>query len=145
MVRVLAFALAAFALGSFAGAGEKKDDKKDEKEKPAFTGTWTRESGGLDLKFEWVNKDTLKLSAFAEENGVIVTTKYTVKDGVVKAKVTDVEVKGEFKNKPPKGMEFTFKWKVKGDTATLDDFEAEGLEQAKAVLEGDYAKKKTKN
>lgn len=142
MFRALAFALAALALSNFVAADDKK---KDDKEKPALSGMWTRESGGLDLKFEFTGKDTLNMSAFAEDNGVIVTTKYTVKDGVLKAKVTDVEVKGEFKNKPAKGLEFTFKWKVKGDTATLDDFEAEGLEAAKAVLEGEYAKKKGKD
>ena len=137
MVRSFASALLAAAVcltGSFA------DDKKEEK-KPALTGTWTREANGLDLKFEFVNKDTLKMSAFAEDNGVIVTTKYTVKDGLVTAKVTDVEVKGEFKNKPPKGLEVKFKWKVTGETATLDDFEAENLEEAKPVIEGEYKKK----
>jgi hypothetical protein len=81
------------------------------------------------------------MSAFAEDNGVIVTSKYTVKDGLVTAKVTDVEVKGEFKNKPPKGLEVKFKWKVTGETATLDDFEAENLEEAKPILEGEYKKK----
>jgi hypothetical protein len=142
MVRAFAFALTAASMSMFAAADDKK---KDDKDKPALTGTWTRESNGLDLKLEFTGKDTLKMSAFAEDNGVIVTTKYSIKDGMVKAKVTDVEVKGEFKNKPPKGLEFTFKWKVKGDTATLDDFTAEGLEEAKPVLEGEYAKKKAKN
>jgi hypothetical protein len=144
MVRTFAFALATVSLCTLAAADEKKKDDK-EKNKPALAGTWTRESNGLDLKLEFTGKDTLKMSAFAEDNGVIVTTKYTVKDGLVKAKVTDVEVKGEFKNKPPKGLEFSFKWKVKGDTATLDDFTAEGLEEAKPVLEGEYTKKTAKN
>jgi hypothetical protein len=142
MVRTIAFALAAFA---FIGAALADDKKPQEKEKPGLTGTWARESNGLDLKIDFVNKDTVKMSAFAEDNGVIVTCKYSVTDGVVKAKVTDVEVKGDFKNKPPKGLELKFKWKVKGDTATLDDFEAEGLEEAKQVLEGEYTKKKAKN
>jgi hypothetical protein len=144
MVRSFALALAALTLSFSGGFTDDKKDEKDKKDKPAFAGTWTRESNGLDLKFEFIGKDMLKMSAMVEDNGVIVTTKYTVKDGVITAKVTDVEVKGEFKNKPPKDLEVKFKWKVKGDTATLDDFEAENLEQAKEVLEGEYAKKKEK-
>jgi len=134
------FAIACVAL-SFAGFTAAED-----KEKPAaLTGIWTREANGLDLKVEFAGKDVLKMTAMADENGVTVTSKYTVKDGVVKAKVTKVEVKGEFKSAPKEGLEFTFKWKVKGDTATLDDFEAEGLENAKPVVEGEYAKKKGKD
>ncbi len=140
MFRSLALTVAAFALSTAAA-----EDKKDDKGKPALTGIWVRESNGLDLKVEFTGKDALKMSAFAEENGAIVTCKYTVKDGVVKAKVTKVEVKGDFKSAPKEGLEFSFKWKVKGDTATLDDFEAEGLEAAKPVLEGEYAKKKGKD
>src|SRR3954451_23151735 len=57
----------------------------DDKDKPALSGTWTREANGLDLKFEFA-KDTFKVSAFAGENGVVATCKYTVeKDGTVKA------------------------------------------------------------
>ena len=141
MFRSLALAFTAFA---FAAAVTADDKKKDDKEKP-LSGAWVRESNGLDLKVEFTGKDALKMSAFGDDNGVTVTCKYTVKDGVVKAKVTKVEVKGDFKSAPKEGLEFTFKWKVKGDTAALDDFEAEGLEAAKPVLEGEYAKKKGKD
>ena len=114
----------------------------DDKDKPGLSGTWTREANGLDLKFVFA-KDTLKVSAFAGDNGVTVTCKYTVeKDGTVKATVTKVEEKGSFPSKPPEGLEFSFKWKVKGDTATLDDVKGKELEDAKAVLEGEYQKKK---
>lgn len=140
MFRSLAFLLTAFALGTVAA-----DDKKDDKEKPALAGIWVREASGHDLKIEFAGKDTVKISAFAEANGAIVTSKYAMKDGLVKAKVTKVEVKGEFKGAPKEGLEFSFKWKVKGDTATLDDFDAAGLEAAKPVLEGEYAKQKGKD
>lgn len=139
MIRTFALALTAFAMSGLALA----DDKKKE-EPPALTGTWLRESGGHDLKIEFTGKDSFKLSAFVEENGAIVTCKFALKDGVVKAKVTKVEVKGEFKAAPKEGAEFCFKWKVKGDTATLDDFDAPGLEAAKPVVEGDYAAAKKK-
>jgi hypothetical protein len=115
-------------------------------DKPAaLSGTWTRESGGLDLKIEFSGKDALKMSAFHDENGAIVTCKYTVKDGLVKAKVTKVEIKGDFKAAPKEGIDFTFKWKVKHDTGTLDDFTAGGMETAKPVIEGEYVKKKGKD
>ena len=139
MVRSLAFVLAAFSLAGPSPAEDKKD------EKPALSGMWTREAGGLELKVEFVGKDMVKMSAMADENGVTVTSKYEVKDGVVKAKVTKVEIKGQFNAAPKEGLDFTFKWKAKGDTATLDDFEGEGLENAKPVVEGEYTKKKGKD
>lgn len=111
-------------------------------DKAALSGTWAREANGLDLKFTF-EKDTFKVSAFSGADGVIVTCKYTVeKDGTVKAKMTKVEEKGSFPAKPPEGTEFSFKWKVKDNTATLDEFKGAGLEEAKTVLEGDYQKKK---
>ena len=74
---------------------------------------------------------------------MIVTCKYTVeKDGTVKASISKVEEKGNFASKPPQGLEFSFKWKVKGDTATLDDLKGKDLDEAKPILEGDYQKKK---
>src|SRR5262249_40219129 len=97
------------------GTGTRADDQKDPKKDDAPSGTWTREASGLDLKFEFTGKDTLKISVFGGENGAIITTKIEVKDGVVKGKITDVEEKGNFPGKPPKGLEFSFKWKVKGD------------------------------
>jgi hypothetical protein len=135
MTRSLALVSALFVFTGFTAA----DDKKDK----ALSGTWTREANGLDIKVEFVGKDTVKMSASADaDNGVTVTCKFKQTDGAVKAKVTKVEVKGDFKNAPKEGLEISFKWKVKGDTATLDDLEGEGLENAKPVVEGEYAKKK---
>lgn len=134
----VAFALAVLAPAGSAPADDKKDDKK-----PALSGTWTREANGLDLKIDFAGKDTFKISAFADQNGVIATCKYTAdKDGLVKAKVTKVEVKGDFQNKPAVGLELSFKWKAKGDIATLDDLTGDGLENAKPVVEGEYERKK---
>ncbi|MBX9579950.1 MAG: hypothetical protein K2X87_06540 [Gemmataceae bacterium] len=142
MVRLFAgslFAAAAVALS--APADDKKDEKKD---KPALSGTWTREAGGLDLKFEFAkDKEEVKVTALAGDNGAVVTCKYAVKDGRVTLTVKEVEEKGEFPQKPPVGFEMKFKWTVKGDTATLDDLE--GLDDAKPVLEGEYQKKKAKD
>jgi hypothetical protein len=115
------------------------DDKKEEK--PAVT-TWLRESSGVDLKLEF-GKDTLKGYVFTGENGFIATGKMKIdKDGVAKVTITEVEEKGSFPNKPKVGLEFSFKWKVKGDTAELSDLKGDGIEDAKAIVEGEYKKKK---
>jgi hypothetical protein len=115
----------------------------DDKDKPALSGTWTREANGLDLKFEFAKEMTFKVSASAGDNGVVVTCKYALdKDGTVKATITKVEEKGMFQSKPPEGLEFSFKWKVKGNTASLDDLKGKDLEEAKPILEGEYQKKK---
>jgi len=111
------------------------DDKK-----PVVS--WEKEANGVDLKLD-VGKDTLKINAFMGENGVIANCKLTVdKDSVVTAEVTDVEVKGTFPAAPPKGLKFTFKWKVDGDIATLSELMGKGIEEYKEVVEGDYKKKK---
>lgn len=130
-----------FALALSAALCAAADDKKEPKEKPAGT-VWEREASGIDLRLE-VGKDTLKIAVFSGENGAVVTSKYEAdKDGVVKAKVTDVVEKGNFPAKPKVGLEFSFKWKEKGDTAELSDLKGEGLDSAKPVLEGEYKKKK---
>ena len=137
MVRLFA---AGFALAMMLGT-VVADDKKDSKDKSAVV-SWERETNGIDLKLD-VAKDTLKIHVFAGENGAIVSCKMTAdKDGMVKAKITEVEEKGSFPAKPKIGTEFTFKWKVDGDKATLSEFTAEGLDEAKPIMEGEYSKKK---
>jgi hypothetical protein len=127
-----------FALALFIGP-VAADDNKDPKEKLV---AWERESNGFDLKFEF-GKDKLKLNVFNGENGVIVTCKTTIdKNGLVKATVTDIEEKGTFPQKPKKGLEFSFVWKIDGDKATLSDLMGEGVEDAKPIAEGEYKKKK---
>ena len=143
MFRPLAGVLA-LTLVVLSGGTSPADDKKDEKD-TALSGTWLREANGIDLKLEFGEKNTFKLSAFGGDNGVIVTCKYTIgKDGEVRAEITKVEEKGNFPAKPPVGLEFSFKWKVKGDTGTLDDLKGQMFEDAKPVVEGEYDRKKDK-
>jgi hypothetical protein len=135
MVRLLAGLFCMVALLGTVAA----QDKKDTKEKYV---SWERDANGLDLKLD-VGKETLKISASSGDNGVIATCKMIVdKSGKVMAKITKVEEKGNFPAKPKVGLEFSFKWKVNGDTATLSDLEGDEVQEAKAVLEGDYKKKK---
>jgi hypothetical protein len=119
------------------------EDKK-EKDKSDVT-TWTRETNGVDLTFEFT-KDTLKGTVLIGENGFVAKAKITVdKEGVVKAKITDVEEKGKFPGLPKVGLEFSFKWKVTGDKAELTDLKGDEVEEAKPIVEGEYKKKKAKD
>ena len=129
MVRLLAGALGVALLMSSASAQDKK------------TTTWEREANGIEIKFEF-GKDTLKVTAMQGDNGTVFDCKTTIKDGLVKATVTDSTEKGNFPPTPKKGFEFSFKWKEEGEKATVSEFKWEGLEEAKDIVEGEYKKKK---
>ena len=132
MVRILAGTLGLALLINSSAAQDQKDK----------TTSWVREANGIEMTFEF-GKDTLQVTAMQGDNGTVFTCKSTIdKDGVVKATVTESTEKGNFPPTPKKGFEFSFKWKVSGDTATLSDFKWEGLpEDAKGVVEGEYKKK----
>ena len=120
------------------------DDKKETID-PSRAGTWAREANGIELQIAFGPKNTLKLSVIAGDNGAIVSCKYTIgKEGEIKAEVIGVEEKGNFPSKPATGLEFSFKWKVKGDTGTLDDLKGPSLDEAKPIVEGEYDRKKEK-
>lgn len=130
----------AFALALIAGPGATAaQEKKDPKDKPPV---WERTADGIDLEIQ-VGKNMLTLTAARGDDSVKIICKTTTdKDGTIKATVTDVVEKGSFPAKPPKGFEFSLKWTVKDDTATLSDLKGEGLDDARGVLEGEYKKKK---
>jgi hypothetical protein len=133
----------AFAVALVAFAGPAAADDKAEK-KATLTGVWAREAGGLDLKFDFTDakKGTFKLTAVGGENGVVLTCKHTVMNGVVKAEVTAVDEKGTFPNKPPVGFEFGFKWAAKGDAAELSELTGENIDNVRPVVEGEYKRVK---
>ncbi len=119
------------------------DDKKDPaKEKPAaLSGKWAREVEGFDISFTF-KPDVLTVVVENGGNGITCKCKYTVdKDGKVKATITEIEEKGEFAAKPKKGLEMSFKFKIDGKKATLEDFDAENAEAAKPIMEGEYESK----
>jgi hypothetical protein len=68
------------------------------------------------------------------------------KDALVQAKVTGFEGKEDVQKKVqehlPVGREFSFRFTVKGDTATLADLKGEGIDAFKTHVEGDFEKKK---
>lgn len=133
MIRFLVGGFAIAFLLTTAAAQEKK-----QKDKPGAV--WKRDSTDIDLSFQF-GKNTLMLKAFNGENGAIVSCKTkTGKDGVITATVTKAVEKGTFPATPKVGFEFSFKWKVDGDKAVLSDLKGEGLDDAKAIIEGDYKK-----
>lgn len=118
------------------------NDNKDDKDKPALSGIWVRQGG--ELKIEFCDKDVLKIDPHG--NGeILIVCKYSVeKEGRIKVKIDELEgkeeVKEKVKDKVPLGLEFSFKWKVKDEKATLDDLKGEGdtIEMLKSHLEGEY-------
>src|SRR5215831_8094646 len=108
------------------------DDKKGDK--PALSGTWGKKDG--ELKVEFADKGVMKIAPHGDSAVIAIVCDYTVeKEGLVKAKVTGFEGKEEAKKhvaeKVPVGTEFSFRWKVKKDTAKLDDLKCGKLEQLK--------------
>src|SRR5262245_38457289 len=127
------------ALAGLAAADDKKGDE------PAVSGTWGMKGGELTVAF--ADKGVLKIAPHGDSAMIAIVCDYTVeKGGLVKAKVTGFEGKEEAKKhvaeKVPVGTEFSFQWKVKEDTAKLDDLKCEKAEQLKSHLEGEYDKKK---
>jgi hypothetical protein len=128
---------------ALAGTTASADDKKDNKDKPALSGTWARKES--ELKIEFADKDVMKILPHGNEL-IVITCKYTLeKEGRVEAKVSEIEGKEEAKKKVqelvPIGLKFTFKWKVTGDAAKLDDVKGDNVETLKSHLEGDFEKK----
>lgn len=116
------------------------EDKKEDKS--ALSGTWVMKGG--ELKIEFADKNVMKVFPHGGDVLVVVCECTVEKKGLVKAKITDFEGKNEeakakVKEKLPVGTEFSFEWKVKGDTARLDCQKAD--EHLKSHLEGDYQKK----
>jgi hypothetical protein len=118
------------------------DDKKDDK--PALSGSWVKKDG--ELKIEFTDKDVMKIAPHGNDEVFLVLCTYTVEKGEVKAKITGLEGKEEAKKKAqehlPVGFKFSFKWKVNGDTARLDDVKGDDVEILKSHMEGDFEQKK---
>ena len=126
----------ALALAVLAGGPVAAEDKKEKEKLTA----WVKEVGDLTLTFE-MGKETAKYTVASGANSCTITAKVTWEKDVVSSEFTDIEVKGDFPGAPKKGEKVSFKWVVKGDTATLSDFKADN-DGAKDVVEGEYKKKK---
>lgn len=143
-IRVGVAVLGLGILGLVSVASALPTDAAD-KDKPALTGTWERK--GAELKLEFRDADVLRVYPHGDKEQIVLVCKYTVdKAGVVKAKVTDVEGKEEFKEKVkarvPIGLEFSLKWTAKDGVAKLDDVKGENTDLLKGHMEGEYEEKK---
>ena len=119
------------------------DDKKSDK--PALSGTWGKKDG--ELKIEFPDKGVVKFVPHGDSTMLAIVCDYTVdKEGLVKVKVTAVEGKEEVTKKVqehlPVGYQFSFKWKVTGETARLENVMGEDVAMLKSHLEGDFEQKK---
>jgi RNA polymerase sigma factor (sigma-70 family) len=116
-------------------------DEKDEK--PALTGKWLKKDAEPILQFE---KDSFRFSPHGANEVIVLICEYTRDNDVVKAKVTGYEGKEQAKKmimeKLPVGTEFSFKWTVKKDAATLAEVKGEKAEVFKSHFEGNYEVKK---
>jgi hypothetical protein len=111
-------------------------------EKPALAGSWQK-SGG-EMRLDFADKDTLKISPHNKDELILLVCKYTVdKDGVVKVKISELRgtAKDMVQAQFPAGAEFSFKWQAKGDSAELDDLKGKDVDGLKSHLEGKYEKK----
>lgn len=154
MSRLLAALVAVVLVSGWAFAEDKKpvekkaDEKKaDEKKAEAPAGVWTKKTDeGLTLQLDFSKKDTLVVTNSIEDKKLIISCKLVAdKDGKWKATATNVENKNDFPVTVSDKFEMTFKLKVEKDKVTISDFGAnEHEEQAKGVVEGDYAKKEDK-
>jgi hypothetical protein len=128
------------ALASLAAmADEKKNDK------PALSGTWGKKDG--ELRIEFADKGVMKVVPHSDSAVLTIVCDYTIeKEELVKAKVTALEGKEEATKKVqehlPVGFQFTFKWKVNGAAARLDDIMGDDVAMLKSHLEGDFEQKK---
>jgi hypothetical protein len=132
----------AVLLVALVGVALFADDKKADK--TALSGVWVLQGG--QPKIEFADKGVMKIAPHGDPEVIVLIFEYTVdKDGVVKAKLTELEGKEEIKEKAkgslPMGLKFSFKWRVKDDIATLDEVKGENAERFKSHLEGKYEKK----
>src|ERR1700687_4916147 len=88
-------ASAVLLLASVSAPGE---DKKDDKDKPSLAGTWTRQEG--QTKIECSGKDVMKIYPHGDNKVIVVVCEYALKkEGLVKAKITELEGREKEKDK----------------------------------------------
>lgn len=133
-------------LGPVPTRAKAPDDKKDDKDKPAPSGTWVKKDG--ELKIEFADKGVMHVAPHGDAKVILIVCQYTSeKDGRVKAKIAGFEGQDEAKKavmeKLPVGTEFGFKWEAKADSATLEDVKGDKdkAELLKAHLEAEFTKK----
>jgi uncharacterized protein (TIGR03067 family) len=113
------------------------------RDKLALSGVWTL--NGAETKIQFSDKNVVKISPHGDNNVIVVICEYAAeKEGLVKARITGFEGKAHatVKEMLPVGTDFSFKWKIKDDTAKLDGLKGDKVELLKSCLEGEYSEKK---
>lgn len=116
--------------------------RAEDKKQPALPpGVWGLQGG--EMKLEFAEKNVLKLYPHGSAAIVSVVCAYTVKDGQVKAKITELDgsARDKVQQVLPLGTEFEFRWKATGDAATLDEVKGAKVDLLKGHMEGKYEKK----
>lgn len=119
---------------------------KGAKGKPAPSGVWVMQGG--EMKLDFTAKDVMKVYPHGENEVIVLVCKVSVgKEGQVRAKLTEFEGKDKAKKMAeksiPLGLEFSFRWRVKDGTATLDEVAGKDVpDLLKSHLEGKYEMKK---
>jgi hypothetical protein len=126
-----------------AGLKTSADDRSD-KEGAVLSGVWTLKQG--ETKIEYSDKKVVKIFPHGDNLQIAVICQYTAdKAGLVKVKITgfegDDETKKRVKQVLPPGTSFRFRWKVKDDSAKLDDVQGDQADHLKSHLEGEYGRK----
>jgi hypothetical protein len=107
------------------------------------TGKWEKKDA--EPKLEFTGDDKLTIFPHGDNVAIQIDCSYTVaSDGVVKVKIARLggadQVVEKLKELVPVGLEFSFKWKLDGDKATLDDLDGKDVDHVKQHLEGEYTK-----
>jgi len=145
MIRNIRSAMVTFTCSTLALTWVTSALADDAKDKPAASGTWAKKEGQLTIEF--ADKGVLNIAPHGGDDAVVVCSYTMTKEGLVKAKVTELAGKEDFKEKAkshvPVGLELSFTWKVKGETATLEDVQGKDVDVFKSHMEGEFAKKKS--
>jgi hypothetical protein len=133
-----ALACAGLALPGWTAAKDPKEDK----DKAALDGVWTKKEGEVTIEF--IDEKVLTVAPHGKAEVLLIRCKYTVdKKGRVQVRITELEgdAKEKAKDAIPVGTEFSFRWSARDDAATLDGVKGEKVEAFKSHLEGKYDKK----
>ena len=134
MLRSTAFAVAlALVCAVPLSAGDTKAKKP--------LGTWTKTVGDIDVTFRF-EADTLKCTLSGMGVVIDIDADYGIsKDGHIFGRITKVERKGACIG-PKVGDLFVFRIQTKENTLTISNLGPSEDADAKAIIEGDYKKKK---
>jgi hypothetical protein len=140
---VLRYTLVACCILALTGQSAFADAAQEGNAKSALAGRW--EKNDAEPKLEFTGEDHLTIYPHGDNLDFKIECSYTVSnDGVVKAKITSLDGREDVVEKAkasvPVGLEFQFKWKVEGTSATLESLEGNDVDHIKVHLEGGYAK-----